>query len=161
VKAVPLVELRHPLLGTQADPGMAFLPGLLKQRGHQLAAEPSAATARDDGDRQLGRLLVDEAETRSRGREEAVPRSSDRTRLPRHEPGVARTTPVVHVPGDRLVGILVETPVVGVLEHVAEEADVLWPGLADHVSESKRDSLERVILCEPRKKVPRPASPRL
>ena len=41
---------------------------------------------------------------------------------------------------------------VGVLEHVAEEADVLRPGLADHVSESKRDSLERVILCKPCKK---------
>ena len=49
-----------------------------------------------------------------------------------HEPCVAGPPPVVHVARDRQVGVLVEAPVVRMLEHVAEEAHVLRPGLADH-----------------------------
>jgi len=51
--------------------------------------------------------------------------------------------------------------VIGVLEHVAEETDVLWPGLADHRVEFKPRSLERVILRKPGKKVLPAASSRL
>src|SRR5882724_11907957 len=44
---------------------------------------------------------------------------------------------VVDVPRHREVGIRVQPPVVGVLQHVAEETDVLRPGLADHGLEFK------------------------
>jgi hypothetical protein len=50
--------------------------------------------------------------------------------------------------------------VVGVLQHVAEETDVLRPGLADHGLEFKPLSLKRVILGKPGKKVLPAASSR-
>ena len=79
-----------------------------------------------------GVSLVDEAEAGRARREEPVPRGADRPGLPGHEAGIAGPAPVVDVPGDREVGIRVQPPVIGVLQHVAEETNVLWPGLADH-----------------------------
>src|SRR5205085_5772055 len=105
----------------------------LQEAGHQLVPEAFAAAARDDGDRQLRRLLVDEAEARLLAREEAVPRGPDRVRVvERDEPLVARPAPVEDVAGNRQVAALAHPPVVGVAEHVAEEADVPWPRGADH-----------------------------
>src|SRR5207248_1740518 len=111
-------------------------PGMLEHGRHQLAAEAAAAPARDARDRELRCLLVDEAEAWRAGREEAVPRSPDRTRFPRDEPRIAGPAPVVHVAGDGQVRILVQAPVVGVLEHVAEETDVLRPRPANHAEQS-------------------------
>src|SRR6266705_127590 len=71
-----------------------------------------------------------------------------------------RPAPIVDVPRDRKVGIRVQPPVVGVLQHVTEETDVLWPGLADHDVEFKPRSLERVILRKACKKVLPAASSR-
>jgi hypothetical protein len=51
--------------------------------------------------------------------------------------------------------------VVGVLQHVAKEAHILWPGLSDHDIEFKPLSLERVILRKACKKGLPTASSRL
>src|SRR5262249_54231394 len=63
---------------------------------------------------------------------DAVPRRADRAVLPGDQPGVARPPPVVHVARDGKVGIRVQPPVIRVLQHVAQEPNVLRPSLADH-----------------------------
>ena len=68
---------------------MSILPREIEQPGQQLAAETAAAATWNDGDRQLGDLLADEAEPGRVGGEEPVPRGPDRACLPRDEPGVA------------------------------------------------------------------------
>jgi hypothetical protein len=55
------------------DPADAVSPRALVDRLHQAPAEPSAAPARDDGDRKLGGLRVDVAVAVLFRREEAVP----------------------------------------------------------------------------------------
>ena len=52
--------------------------------------------------------------------------------LEREHARVARAAPVLHVAVDGALGVLCEAPVVGVAEHVAEEADVVDPDGAKH-----------------------------
>src|SRR5207248_5314167 len=63
-EAVALVETGEAFLCTEADRAMSFLPGVIEQGLHELATKPASAPTRHDGDRQLGRLLVDEPEAR-------------------------------------------------------------------------------------------------
>src|SRR5204863_5990523 len=120
-----LVEAALALLGAEADRRVTVLARAVEERRHQLTAEAAAATARDDGDRELRRPLVDEAEARLALREEAVPGRTDGTVLPRNQSPVTGPPPVVHIARHRKIRVGVEPPVVRVLEHVAEEPDVL------------------------------------
>ena len=63
--------------------GVAVGARAVEQRRQQLVADALAAAARHDGDRQLGRLLVDEAVAGLGGREEPVPRGADAAGSPR------------------------------------------------------------------------------
>ncbi len=101
----------------------------MREQGlEQFLAGALAAPARDDGDRQLRRLLVDEAEARLGPREHPVPRCSVGVRpLERQDPGVACPAPVLHVAVHRPLRVLRKAPVVGVPQHVAKEADVVDP----------------------------------
>src|SRR5262249_37772272 len=128
-----LVQLRHALLGAETDRGVPLLFCPREQCVHQLTAEPAAPAARDDRDRQLGGLRIDEAEPRRTLREEAVPGGADRAGLPGDQTRIAGPAPVVHVAGDGQGRSLVQAPVGGVLEHVAKEADILRPGGNDHL----------------------------
>src|SRR5262245_1148503 len=60
LEAVALVQVhRRAVRGdAEADRVIALGPGAREECVHELAAEAVAALARDDGDRQLGRLLV-------------------------------------------------------------------------------------------------------
>jgi hypothetical protein len=132
METVALVQLRHALLSAQADRVVALFARAVEQRLHQLGAEAGATTTGDDRDCQLGRLLVDEAEAGCVARKQAIPRCPDRAGLPRDQSGVAGAAPVVDVPCDRKIRILVQAPVVRVAQHVPQEADVLRPRLANH-----------------------------
>src|SRR5262249_5448558 len=120
-EAVALVQTGAAALGAEADARVPFLARALEERVHELPAEPAAAPARNDRDRELGRLLVDEAEPGRGRRKDAVPGRADRPVLPGDEPGVARPAPVVHIARDGEVGIRVQPPVIRVLQHVAQE----------------------------------------
>src|SRR5439155_15189605 len=125
-EAVPLVERRAVPGGAEAQGVIALAPRLREQRLHQLVADSLAAAARDDGDRQLRRPLVDEPETRCTPRKEPVPGGADRLELvDRDETAVPLPPPALDVARGGQVGALVDPPEVGVAEHVAEEPDVL------------------------------------
>src|SRR5207248_690003 len=106
-----------------------------EERLEQLLACALAAPARDDRDRQLRRLLVDESEARLVLGEEPVPRSAVLVwPFERDHPRVALAPPVLHVAVDRALGVLREPPVIRVPEHVAKEADVVDPDRPEHQS---------------------------
>src|SRR5207244_3953557 len=131
LETVALVQPGVVGLGAEADRRLPFVARPLQQCLQQLAAQAAAAPSGNDGDRELRRLLVDEAEARLARREEAVPGGSDGPVLPRDQARVAGTAEVVDVAGNRQIGIHVQAPVVRVLEHVAKEPDVLRTGLTD------------------------------
>src|SRR5438105_2268076 len=122
LEAEAFVPLDLPCIGAEADRSVAARARPVEQRLQQLSAGALAATARHDGDRQLRRLLVDEAEPRLVRREEPVPGGAVRMRpVHRDDPGVAGPAPVPHVAVDRAFGLLGESPVIRVAEHVAVE----------------------------------------
>src|SRR5947208_1001617 len=89
------------LRGTQADRLEPVLARVLEQRVEQLLPGSLTAPARHDGERQLGRLLVDEPEARLALREQPVPRRAVGMRaVHRHEAGVAVASPVLDVAVD-------------------------------------------------------------
>src|SRR5579884_4413904 len=135
-EAVLLVEAGLAQLGAEADLREALVARPREQRLEELAARAAAAVARHDGDRQLGRLLVDEAEAGGRGRKQPVPGRPVGVRAREgDDAGVAAPSPVLDVAVDRQVGIA-EPPVVGVAEHVAEEAHVLLVDRPQHYGRS-------------------------
>src|SRR5581483_5475707 len=109
----------------ETDRLVAVVTGTLEQRLEQLLPGAFAAVTRHDGDGELRRLLVDEAESRLVGREDAVPGGPVRVRaLEREHARVARTAPVAHVAIDGPLRIFGDAPVIRVAQHVAEEAHV-------------------------------------
>src|SRR3954453_10586880 len=98
----------------------------LQQRLEELLAGAFAAPARNDRERQLGRLLVDEPEAGLARPEEPVPRGAVGGRAVHgDDAGRAGAPQGPHVPVDPPPLVLGEAPVVGVPEHVAEEAAVV------------------------------------
>src|SRR6185437_10927395 len=131
-EAVLLVESRLARLGAEADLRKAVVAGAREQCFEQLGAGAVASLARDHGDRQLGRLLVHEAEPGGRGREKPIPRGAVGVRAGGGDHArVAAPAPVLDVAVDRQVGIA-HPPVVRVAEHVAEEARVHLVDRAEH-----------------------------
>src|SRR5690348_13535849 len=99
LEAEAFVVADLPRIGAEADRLVAFRAGALEQRLEQLLPRALAAPARDDGDRQLGRALVDEAEARLAVGEEAVPGGAVRMRaVHRDHACVPAPPPVPDVP---------------------------------------------------------------
>src|SRR6266496_3823279 len=118
----------------EADRAEAVLTRAVEQTAQKLVAVAAAPAARDDRDRELRRLLVDEAEARVLPREQPIPGGADRHELVEDDQRtVAGAAPAVDVAGQR--GLLVphrRPPVEGVAEHVAEERDVARAAGSDH-----------------------------
>src|SRR5439155_12874721 len=105
--AIPLVELGEAVALVEADrravlrdakrDRLVALRSRSREQGvHQLASEAAAAPAGNDGDRELGRLLVDEAVAGRVAPEEPVPGGADREALvERDHGGVAGASPVL------------------------------------------------------------------
>src|SRR4029450_1551492 len=142
VEAVALVEAQGRVvrLDAQRDLLEAVLLRLREQRREQLLAVAPAAARRNDCDRQLRRLLVDEAVARLTLFEEPVPRRSDVACIAvRNHGGVAGAAPAHDVTLYRaLHGVLRRAlaPVVRVMEHVAEKACVVPAARANHETRS-------------------------
>src|SRR2546421_209442 len=138
-EAVALVEPQRRIvrLHAQRDLFETVVARLRKQRFEQLVAEALPAAGRDDGDRKLGRLLVDEAVARLLLLEQPVPRRADVSSLVAGDHGgVAGPAEVHDVALHRTFqGVLVRhslTPVIRVVEHVAEEARVVSAPGSNH-----------------------------
>src|SRR3954452_10756556 len=78
LEAELLVERRLLARRAETDRVVAVGAGAVEQRGQHLGAGAVAAAARHDGERQLGRPLVDEAETRRALAEQPIPRGAGR-----------------------------------------------------------------------------------
>src|SRR3954447_5464130 len=90
------VVFRH----AEADRLEAVLAGTVQQPAEKLMAVTPAAAARDDRNRELWRLLVDEPETGVILREQAVPRPAGAANLGEKERRpAAGAPPAVDVPG--------------------------------------------------------------
>src|SRR5579864_4211291 len=88
-------------VGAEADGLEAVRARQVEERLEQLLARALAATARHDGDRQLRRLLVDEAEAGLVRSEEAIPGGAVRVRaFHGDDAGVAGAPPVADVAVD-------------------------------------------------------------
>src|SRR5690242_1776996 len=122
------------LRDAEADRAEAVLARADEQPAQELVAVATAAPARDNSDRELRRLLVDEAEAGVLLREQAVPGRADRHELVEHDQGaVAGATPAVDVTGQRRLLITDRSPPIeGVAEHVAEKRDVARAASPDH-----------------------------
>src|SRR5215208_3265043 len=141
-ETVPLVKAEGGVVGLDAERDLleAVLLRLREETHEELLAVTLAAARRYDGDRKLGRLLVHEPVARLPLLEQAVPGGTDvaRAGICDHS-RVARPSPAHHVALDRpLAGIhrRVLAPVVGVVEHVAEEARVVTAAGANHGTRS-------------------------
>src|SRR2546421_9469235 len=110
------------LRDAEADRLEAVLAGTVQQPAERLVAVPPAAAARDDRDRELWGLLVDEPEAGVILREQAVPGRADRDELVEDDQRpVTGAAPAVDVPGQRRLLVAHRgPPVEGVAEHVAE-----------------------------------------
>src|SRR5579862_5262678 len=148
LEAELLVPLHLAGIGAEADRRPALGLRSLEEGLEQLLPDALAAAARDDGDRQLRRLLVDEAEARLVGGEHAVPRGAVRVRaFHGDDAGVALASPVADVAVDGPLRVLAHPPEVRVAEHVAEEARVLSVGGPKHRPESRSaGASERALL---------------
>src|SRR4029079_3447590 len=131
LEAVALVELDRACIGAvdaQRERRIAVGTRPLEQRLKKGAADAPATRIRHDRDRELGRALVDETEAGPLTVEEPVPRRADReSPVEGDHGGVTLPSPGLDVEGDgprpRVRRTLL--PVVGVVEHVPEEAHVL------------------------------------
>src|SRR5689334_11739022 len=95
LEAEALVVGRLLRCGAQAHLRVALLARSCEQRVEKLLARALASARRDDCDRHLGRLLVDEAEARLLRSEEAEPGGAVSMRsLEREHTCVAATAPV-------------------------------------------------------------------
>src|SRR5581483_2451000 len=129
-ESVVLVEVDRRIVGldAEADPREAVLARGVEQRAEQLLAEPPAALAGDDRDRQLRRLLVDEAVARLVLLEEPVPGGADGLELVDRDQGVvAAAAPAGDVALEGDVGLGAPPRVVRVTEHVPQERQILRP----------------------------------
>src|SRR6266498_622017 len=141
-EAVALVEAQRRVVRLDAERDLPeTVPFRLREQGsEQLFAVALPTPRRHDGDRQLGRLLVDEAVARLALLEEPVPRGTDVSGVVVGDHGgVAGAAPAHDV---ALHGSLhriqrcVLAPVVRVVEHVAQEARVVATTGADHETRS-------------------------
>ena len=104
------------------------------ERVQERVADAASTPARHDRDRELGRLLVDEPVARQLAPEQPIPRRADREAvLDRDQGRVADSSPALDVQRHRPrpLARLALAPVVGVVEHVAQEANVLAAAAAD------------------------------
>jgi hypothetical protein len=136
-EAEALVEAdrRVVVLDAEAEPAEAVALRPRDQRLQHLLAEAAAAPAGDDRDRQLGRVLVDEAVARLVLLEQAGPRGADRKAfVERDDARVALPAPRHHVSVDGLLVLAGRhlTAVEGVVEHVAQETNVARLHSPDH-----------------------------
>src|SRR3954447_2988891 len=142
-EAVALVEPERRVVRLDAERDLleAVLLRLREQRCQQLLPIPSAAARGHDGDRQLGRPLVDEAVARLAFLEQAEPRRTDVAGLAVGDHRrVARPTPAHDIALDGALGRILRdalAPVERVVEHVAEEARVVAAAGTDHGAESR------------------------
>src|SRR5215475_379842 len=122
------------LRDAEADRFEAVLACAVHEAGQQLVPEAAPAAARDDGNRELRRLLVDEPEAGVLMLEEPVPGGADRDVVVEDDQrAVSGSPPRVHVAGQRRLVITDgRPPVEGVPEHVAEEGNVARAALSDH-----------------------------
>src|SRR5207253_2009680 len=137
LEAEPLVVRRLTLRGTEAHGRIAILPGALEERFEQFLAGPLAPPARDDGDRQLGGLLVDDVDAaraqpcglRLEVRNVDVRDGAVRFRLALCEADVHLTVPDVRPPFREVDGDLLETERLAVEPPpLVEVADVVPDG---------------------------------
>src|SRR5919201_3822342 len=138
-ETVVLVEVEGWVVGLdgQADCSKPVLSRLVEQRGEQFLAEPLPAPARDDRNRQLGGLRIDEAVPGVTLAEQAIPGRADGLKLiDRDERGVTPAAPTGHIALQRDVCFVAPARVVRVPQHVAEERQVLRPGRPDHAISS-------------------------
>ena len=92
-------------LDAEAERAVAVGARALAERLEERLADPTAAPARHDRDRELRRLLVDEAVARRVAPEEPVPRRADREPVvDRDEHRVARPPPALDVARRRAPG---------------------------------------------------------
>src|SRR5262245_31714899 len=138
LEAVALVEAESGVVGLDAERDLpeAVLLRAREQAAQELVSVALAAARGDNGDRQLRRLLVDEAVARLALLEQAVPGRADVARVAVSDDGrIARPAPAHDVALDRaLRGIhrRVLAPVVRVVQHVAKEARVVAATGTDH-----------------------------
>ena len=136
-EAVALVQLDRAgvvAVDAERDGRVAGCARPVEQRVEQRRADALAARARDDGDGELRRPLVDEPVARPVAAEQPVPGRADREALvDRDHRSVAGPPPCLDVERDgaraRVRRPLL--PVVGVVEHVAEEPHVLGAAAPD------------------------------
>src|SRR5581483_6403597 len=132
LEAEALVVRRLVRRRAEADGRVAVGARSVEQSFEKLLARALAPVRGHDRDRQLRRVLVDEAEARLLRGEEPEPRRAVRMRpLEREDAGVARTPPVLDVAVDRAFRVLRTPPVVRVAKHVAHEPNVVDPDRAE------------------------------
>src|SRR6188472_477820 len=131
MEAVLLVERDRSLVvpvDAEADAGEAARTGLLEQRADQGTPHSLAARVRNDRNGKLRRALVDEAVAGRACLEETEPGCADGEAVDeRDHRRIAPPSPRLDVELHR-AGALVRLallPVVGVMQHVAQEANVL------------------------------------
>ena len=140
--ADPLVQAlrRVVAVDAQGDAGQAVAPCPFVHRVEQLLADTAPAVPVGDRDRELGRLLVDEAVAVLVLGEEAAPgRADELSVLLRDDGGIARPAPAAVVDHDQLVRehelarrqLSVSSPVERGVEHLAEEVQLVAAELAD------------------------------
>src|SRR6476646_9906470 len=132
-------ERRVVTCDAEAERAMAVGPRPVAQGVEKRLPDAESTTARDDGDRELGRLVVDEAVPGLILAEEPVPgRAHGEGLVDGDEGGVSGPPPSLHVPGNRPEAVAGAplAPVVGVVEHVAEVPHVLATTPADDHVES-------------------------
>src|SRR5581483_7149656 len=139
LEAEALVVRRLVRRRAEADGRVAVGPRSVEQSFEKLLARALAPVRGHDRDRQLRRVLVDEAEARLLRGEEPEPRRAVRMRpLEREDAGVARPPPVLAVAVDRAFRVLRNPPVVRVATHVAHGPNVVDPDRAEHSRQSTK-----------------------
>src|SRR5262245_47429459 len=149
LEAVALVEPKSRVVGLDAERDLLepVALRLREQAAEKLVAVALAAARRHDGDRQLGRLFVDEAVAGLALLEEPVPGGADVAGIAvRDHRGVAGPAPAPHVPLDGALHRILRhvlAPVVRVVEHVAEKARVVAAAGANHGASLNRSVRNR------------------
>ena len=137
------------MINAEGDATNAVAPGSLVHRVHQHGTDPSPSEPLDDGNRQLRRVLVDEAFTVLRRGEQAAPRQPDE--LPvvvDDERRVAWPSPPLVEDRDLRVGndellrgqLAVRSPIEGGIQHLAKEVQLPATKVTDDHPETCRRS---------------------
>src|SRR5215211_7487493 len=149
--AVGLLDLLEPLFledvhggavvgDAEAEAFVALLAREVDERREELGADPVATPARHDRDRNLRRLLVDEAEAGLVVVEQPVPRGPDgKAALQCDHGGIAASPPPGDVAPERgVLDAAPRAPVERMAQHVLQEADVLAAAAPNHAGAARR-----------------------